>query len=255
MRYLGLTALVLVACATEQQGSSALARRDAIYAANRALNEGTYRSRDGFQSTRWGMTRDEVASLYPAAESLPRGDLALSMNVAEHPARVVFLFTKGRLGVVHIRFTQFEDIRIEHKALAELLTTKYGIPSEDVDTAQEAAERVGQHRLAADLVWSSAKINEALSGAPADTYKQSRIDASAERAEAEAQQQAISAQSDFILQKKWETSETGINLFGRRIPDEDMLFIDYESIMLAPRLHQELEMERLEHKKEQAKDL
>src|SRR5690242_15833394 len=111
MRYLLLTALVLAACATERQGPSALERRDYVRAANRALNEGTYRSRDGFQSTRWGMTRDEVASLYPAVESLPRGALALSMTVAERPARVIFLFTKGRLSVVRVRFTQFKDVR------------------------------------------------------------------------------------------------------------------------------------------------
>jgi hypothetical protein len=251
MRYWGLTALVLTACATEQQGPSVLDRRAEI----RAVNERNYRSRDGFQSTLWGMTPDEVSLLYPAAEASPRGDLALSTTVAGRPARVTFFFTKSRLAVVRVRFTQFENVRAEHRTLAELMTAKYGAPTGALDSAREAVKRMGSHRRAADLAWTGAKISEAFTGLPADSYTQSRIDVSAERAEEETRKRALIAQNDFILQKKWESLETEINLFGRHSPEEDVLLIDYESVMLAPRLRQDLEADRLEHKREQAKDL
>lgn len=130
--------LLLGACAASSQGPSIAERRDAIRRANaeqEADFQKNYRGQEGFQSTRWSMSPNEVRALYPRAQQVSPMVLAVNTEVVERPAVVYFYFTQDRLALVSVEFSQPNDVRAEHRELVSLLTSKYGSPSAYEDSA------------------------------------------------------------------------------------------------------------------------
>ncbi|MCP3168926.1 hypothetical protein [Myxococcus qinghaiensis] len=141
---LSLVLFVLVGCGSRHHGPKVHERRAAI----RAVHAEKYGSGDGFQSTSWGMTRDQVRAMYPGTEETSHGDLVLTTKLAEHPARVFFLFADGRLGSVFVRFATPTNVRVDHQEVVELLTAKYGRASK-----RGSSRRVHKYRESLDLAW------------------------------------------------------------------------------------------------------
>jgi len=96
-----------------------------------------YRSTEGYQQARWGMTVDEVRTLYPHAEAVdnPTAKLALASKTANYNTATGFVFSNNGLTMVFIglydhpsgadeRMSAFTDLR-------RLLTQKYGPPMRD----------------------------------------------------------------------------------------------------------------------------
>lgn len=140
---IGLLSLSLLsgACATSSQGPSLTERRDAIRQSNtehRAEFERTYRGEEGFQSTRWSMSPQEVKALYPSAQVVSPMILFVNTQVVERPANVYFFFTEGRLALVSVEFIPPEDVRSGYSDLDSLLTKKYGTPVIDEDSILQA---------------------------------------------------------------------------------------------------------------------
>lgn len=133
--------LFLGACATSSQGPSLAERRDAIRQANverQANFEKNYRGQEGFQSTRWSMSSNEVRALYPGVQQVSPMILAVNTEVVEHPAVVYFYFTQDRLALVSVEFSQPNDVRASHEELVSLLMSKYGPPSSNEDSTSRA---------------------------------------------------------------------------------------------------------------------
>lgn len=141
---LSLVLFVLVGCGSQHHGAKVHERRAAI----RASHAEKYGSGDGFQSTSWGMTRDQVRAMYPGTEETSRGDLVLTTKLAEHPAQVFFLFAGGRLGSVFVRFATPANVRVDHQEVVALLTAKYGRASK-----RGTSRRVHKYRESLDLAW------------------------------------------------------------------------------------------------------
>ncbi|TQF15718.1 hypothetical protein FJV41_12045 [Myxococcus llanfairpwllgwyngyllgogerychwyrndrobwllllantysiliogogogochensis] len=141
---LSLLLFVLVGCGSRHHGPTVHERRAAI----RAVHAQKYGSSDGFQSTSWGMTRDQVRAMYPGTQETSRGDLVLTTALAEHPAQVFFLFADGRLGSVFVRFATPSDVRNDHQEVVELLTSKYGRAAK-----RGSSRRVQRYRESLDLAW------------------------------------------------------------------------------------------------------
>jgi hypothetical protein len=140
---IGLLSLSLLsaACATSSQGPSLTERRDAIRqsnAENRAEFERTYRGQEGFQSTRWSMSPQEVMALYPGAQPVSPMILFINTQVVERSANVYFFFTEDRLALVSVEFIPPDDVRSGYSDLDSLLTTKYGRPVVDEDSLLQA---------------------------------------------------------------------------------------------------------------------
>ncbi|MFY2556782.1 hypothetical protein ACN469_04075 [Corallococcus terminator] len=141
---LSLLLFVLVGCGSRHHGPTVHERRAAI----RASHAEKYGSSDGFQSTTWGMTRDQIRAMYPDTQETARGDLVLTTALAEHPARVFFLFADGRLGSVFVRFATPTNVREAHQEVVELLTAKYGRAAK-----RGTSRRVQRYRESLDLAW------------------------------------------------------------------------------------------------------
>lgn len=144
LRYGWLLLFLLVGCGSRHHGPTVHERRAAI----RAVHAQKYGSSDGFQSTSWGMTRDQVRAMYPDTQETSRGDLVLTTALAEHPAQVFFLFADGRLGSVFVRFATPTDVRNDHQEVVELLTSKYGRAAK-----RGTSRRVQRYRESLDLAW------------------------------------------------------------------------------------------------------
>ena len=150
MKRYGWMLFLLAGCGSHHHGPTVHERRAAI----RASHERTYRSIDGFQSTRWGMTRNEVLALYPEAQETQRGDLVVSTTLGEQPARVFLIFTNGRLGSVFVRFEDVKDLRGDYELTVEMLTDKYDRP-----TKRGTSRRVQKYRESFDLAWLLARTS------------------------------------------------------------------------------------------------
>ncbi len=115
-------------------------RKIAAFVTSRSSTEGVESPADGdWQNLSWGLTPSEVMRLRPDARKVGKRLAELKASVAGHPAKVVFLFVKGRLGGVRVLFDGSEtnpaaDLAI-YQELRRLLTQKYGRPREANDEA------------------------------------------------------------------------------------------------------------------------
>lgn len=102
-----------------------------------------YRSPEGYQKARWGMTEAEVKQVYPQARAMDQG-LWFEGETAGHKAVTAFGFSEHRLGYVGIRFditrsTVAQYIE-DYEALKKLLVQKYGTPKHDDVNWREGKE-------------------------------------------------------------------------------------------------------------------
>ncbi|WP_095975885.1 hypothetical protein [Melittangium boletus] len=97
-----------------------------------------YRSGEGYQKARWGMSRKEIKTLYPQAEpfeSEGQSWIGFTGNVAGYKAYTAFAFAGDRLAVVTVTIANDRynsaDPLAEYDELLGLLTKLYGRPLSD----------------------------------------------------------------------------------------------------------------------------
>ncbi|RKH50526.1 hypothetical protein D7V93_30410 [Corallococcus llansteffanensis] len=214
-----------------------------------------YRSPEGFQEARWGMTFDEVHALFPEARLLNGSALRWTTTIAKLPAIVTLGFLEDRFAAVDVFFPEVGHLRDTHLLLRQLLSRKYGTPGRDRDTVYEAQRRVGSYRSAADTAYLLGQMASALGGVPQDRYGQQRMDIRAENDEAEARRQASAARKRFMLKSRWATVESQVILTSVSAPAVTAVTIEYESERYAPEIARaRKQAAELEHR-QMAKDL
>ncbi len=210
-----------------------------------------YRSSEGFQDARWGMSVEEVRELFPDGKMLNENAMRWKGTIADLPAVVKFGFLKGRFVAVDVFFPDAGNVRNSHLLIRRLLNRKFGTPVRDRDTADEAQRRVGSYRSAADTVFVLGRLTESLTGVHQDQYAQQRIDVRAENDEAEARRQAHAAEKRFLLLSRWATVESDVKLRSVKTPGVEAVVIEYESARYAAELAaarqraRELELQRM----------
>ncbi|MCY1043784.1 hypothetical protein OV208_20865 [Corallococcus sp. bb12-1] len=242
-----------VGCATRREGPTAQQRREALRDWERQGSR--YRSPEGFQEARWGMTLEEVQALFPEAGLLNGNALRWKTLLAKMPAIVTLGFVENRFAAVDVFSPEVRNSREAHLLLRRLLSRKYGTPGRDRDTVHEAQRRVGSYRSAADAVYFLGKVTSSLpGGVPPDLYGQQRMDLRAENDEMEARREARAAQKRFLLMSHWETVESQVLLTSVTAPGVVAVVVEYESSRYAPEIakarRQAMELEQ----KRMAKD-
>ncbi|MCP3167038.1 hypothetical protein [Myxococcus qinghaiensis] len=245
----GLLPLCLLAtgCGTSARHQQLLERREAIRTSNEAFaieELANYRSKSGFQETRWGMSSDEVAALYPGARATSsQGDLRVATRVTDRPATVDFKFTMNKLAAVSLRFDTDAPLREDFDALAELLSIKYGAPTSRHDSVEIAEQRL--------------RTAESYNRSLGEGTSRSRTTGDDRAYEERVRMEALAARSDYVLEKTWKDSETKLQLSAWQQPDSKRLSLDYVSRFLEPHLSNRPETEDgdLERKYEQAQEL
>ncbi|NVJ20979.1 hypothetical protein HUW62_07095 [Myxococcus sp. AM011] len=231
-----LLSLFTTACGGARH-QALLERRDAIRASNEAfeLKEvETYRSQDGFQETRWGMSPDEVRALYPEAWVTPQGSLQVNTHVTEAPAAVEFLFAREKLAGVNIQFEPMTHVRGHVEWLSELLELKYGAPISHEDTAITAARFV----QTLEVLHLTTAVVELASTLKHGSGMDWEAEAERQRVLASARDDVFEAQHDFVIEKAWKNSETALQLMARQHPHSRALGLQYESRRLKPYLQE-----------------
>lgn len=107
-------------------------RLEQVEAERRASQPG-FRSTDGYQKARWGMTRSEVRKLFPGARGDPKDKAIVQLigETASLPSETMFYFAADRLTDVHVRLKPIGRMRSEREgfnALRDILIEKYGEP-------------------------------------------------------------------------------------------------------------------------------
>ena len=255
VRFLPLCFLV-TACGTSARHQALVERRDAIRASNAAAEQEfleNYRSRDGFQDTRWGMSPEEVKALYPGAHMTnTEGDLRVETRVVDRLATVHFFFTQDKLAVVRVQFANADPLRTEFSSLSELLVMKYGQPTKHVDTAAEAEDRLWELESSNDRVERNAKLRELGSGR---RTKGDPVDAESRQWEEEAREEALHARNNYDLQQLWKDSETLLLLAGQQTSSRSTLTLQYQSRQLSASMAHELEAYQGQRKRELSEEL
>ncbi|RKG64304.1 hypothetical protein D7W79_39220 [Corallococcus exercitus] len=197
------------------------------------------------------MSLEEVRELFPDARMLNASAMRWESTIADLPAVVTFAFLKGRFVAVDVFFPDVENIRDSHLLIRRVLNRKYGPPVRDRDTADEALQRVGSYRSAADTVYILGHLSQALTGVPQDQFAQHRIDVRAENDEVEARREARAASKRFLLLSRWATVESDVKLRSVKTPGVEAAVIEYESARYAPEIAEarrrakELELQRM----------
>ncbi|MBJ6762787.1 hypothetical protein JGU66_18645 [Myxococcaceae bacterium JPH2] len=97
-----------------------------------------YRSAEGFQKARWGMSPAEVQKLYPSLQQVQDGVWALSGTTADLDTQSFFFFARNRLAVVMVNVNDLhsspDQYEADYRSLKDLLQRKYGKPSIDETT-------------------------------------------------------------------------------------------------------------------------
>lgn len=93
-------------------------------------------SDEGYQQTRWGMSKADVAKLHPeAASTSPAELLEKRLTIAEKEASLRFNFVNDKLAVVVVHFTEVYTNHNHHldvyEEMKSLLAEKYGKPLSD----------------------------------------------------------------------------------------------------------------------------
>jgi hypothetical protein len=231
-------------------------RREAIRSSNAAHEAEafqTYRGGDGFQETRWGMSPEEVQTLYPdARRTTSRGDLRATTEVADRSATVDFFFVQDKLAAVEVEFDTSAPLREEFDALSELLGMKYGQPVADKDTAAEAEERLSYYESENRRTESTATLRELGTGRRS---RRDPVEPKDREREEEARIDALQAQNDYALRQAWKNSETELFLSGRQAPDGKRLTLEYTSRYLKQYAEPAREASERQLQREQAQDL
>lgn len=238
-----------------------LDRRDAIRASNEAFAEeafAAYRSDDGFQDTRWGMSPEDVKALYPKAwMTSPQGDLRVTTQVAERSATLGFVFVQDKLAAVSVGFDLAASLRDEFNALSRALGAKYGEPELNKDTAAAAADRLWWIEARNRSTESTARLRESSRqrGVRDPRANRDPVDAQDRAWEEEARLDEFQARFDFALEQGWKTGETELRLSGQQAPGSKRLSLVYVSRFLKSHLEETLAEKGTQRILEQSRDL
>lgn len=115
----------------------------------------SYRSKEGFQEARWGMTQKELISAVKGISKSSNNELVAQKIVGGHKAKVIYSLESDRLAQVNIKFTsdsRFPDDAVrKYIELSEVLSSKYGDavindsnPDAGLDSALDEAGGVGR---------------------------------------------------------------------------------------------------------------
>jgi hypothetical protein len=156
----------------------------------------SYRSPEGFQKARWGMSEAQVRKLFPKASVVKGRGLYFQGETAGLKTNTFFLFTGDRLAVVsvqsreiHMSATKYLE---DHKRLKDLLLLKYGAPLKDEEDWKETLLQNQPDGLQAALVLGHAE-----------------------------------------LRTTWKTGESGINLVAEGKEGRVQVSVQYASLRLA----------------------
>ncbi|RKH63536.1 hypothetical protein D7W81_20295 [Corallococcus aberystwythensis] len=207
---MGLLAVLGVSAGCASGKPTALDRRQAV----RDAQDKTYRSTEGFQTVRWGMTPDEVRAELPEAAVGPDGTLRMKATIAEVPAEVSLGFLDNRLAAVDVFFPDVADPRTFHSLMRDLLTRKYGEPKAPIEVARA-------------LKWEKLPIRFAADLAPIENVEAS--------ATVQTTESMLSSQSRPKLLNRWTTLESHVNLTQWSLLSRSIMAIQYESAKYAPR--------------------
>ncbi|WP_426750389.1 hypothetical protein [Myxococcus sp. Y35] len=250
--------LLATACGSSARQQALLERRETIRDSNAAFAKeafANYRSSDGFQETRWGMSPEDVKALYPEAwTTSPQGDLRVTQEVAERPATLDFLFVQHKLAAVSVVFKASGPLRDEFSALARALRVKYGEPVLERDTAADAEARLRRIESNNRLTESNARLRE-LNKPRQERSNRDPVDPSDRAWEEEARMDNLQAQLDYALEQGWKNPQTELRLSGQRTPDSQQLTLVYLSRFLKPHLKETLSDEDTHRVLRQAQDL
>ncbi|MCE9666242.1 hypothetical protein LY474_00325 [Myxococcus stipitatus] len=220
------------------------------------LHASNYRSTTGFQSTRWGMTRDEVRALYPAARDSAEGDILVFTEVADRPAGVVFHFTDDHLGSVIVRFTSPVDILEEHKALVKVLSSKYERRPDDQEEEYKGdAQRANRRAMSTDIAWTYAWLAEPSTASSEQHAKTTTDTVPKLPADAASRTDAFVNQLHFLRFALWELRETDVKLVGGQGRQSKLLTLYLESIEYAHIIRADLQATLKQQRLSQARGL
>lgn len=108
---------------------------DSLFAAIGRSRTEVHRSAEGFQETRWGMSVEDVKTLFPLARPALKDGLGLEGETAGKESLTAFMFAGGRLSTVGVmfpkKFVNANGYLDEYAELKGLLTEKYGKPADD----------------------------------------------------------------------------------------------------------------------------
>ncbi|WP_338273935.1 hypothetical protein [Corallococcus caeni] len=237
-----LVVLGLTACTSRSKGPSPQARRDAM---REWANQGSdYRSTEGFQDARWGMTSKEVNALFPEATPIGGGALLLKTTIARLPASVMLGFLDDRFVAVDVSFNGVDDVRERHALLRDLLTRKYGEPVRVRDTAEEALRRAGEYRTVTEVAVTLGQAGISASGWPEASPSKVQVEMRVEGPSEELLGAVRDAQRDFKVWNQWRTVESRVKLLGSKSPVSSSIFIEYESVRYSAEIARARELDR-----------
>jgi len=181
-----------------------------------------YRSADGFQTTHWGMRRDEVKALFTTATEWNTGLLADGVW-AEHPARFFFEFSGDRLSGVRAALLDVTNEASQFVALQSLLTDTYGAPAsqwtgKDLELSQLKRQEA---QLKGVAVFNLLSAGQGLLLGPGTATQLAAVEDTRQRLENTPQPQAT----------LWLHQDTRVVLAGRSAPAAQLV-VSYQSRVL-----------------------
>lgn len=107
-----------------------------------------WRSTDGFQKVKWGMSSEEVQAAYPTATPerglASKTELLARSEVAGMPALITFVFQQRRLVKVHLTFAGVDKTKggalAAYRGLQRTLASKYGRFDESTPLGDDVSE-------------------------------------------------------------------------------------------------------------------
>lgn len=115
----------------------------------------SWRSTEGYQQLRWGMSLDEVRGVYPDVQEYA-GTYGTKVTVGHRDMFAAFAFSRGRLASVVLvtldEHASAHEYVADFKALREGLSTKYGQPTSDTTTWNSPVFKGDPERFAAALL-------------------------------------------------------------------------------------------------------
>ncbi|RYZ42282.1 MAG: hypothetical protein EOO71_08720 [Myxococcaceae bacterium] len=214
---LGLVLGLTVGCSSRNRGPSQRALQQARQDWSRQGAD--YRSPEGFQTSRWGMTSSEVRDLYPDVTPLNSGAFFTRTEVAQLPAVVTFGFLADRLVTVEVEFPELRDLKGGQRLLRELLSEKYGPPVRLRNTAEEAQRKAGAYRTAAEVTHSLGQPVASDSAGLAEGAEQ----------EEDTSDEAQAVRRNHKVWLRWMTVESHVKLSVAKSRGVSSMVIEYES--------------------------
>ncbi|MBN8228666.1 hypothetical protein JYK02_14225 [Corallococcus macrosporus] len=203
---MGLLVVLGVSVGCAEKSHSQL-RREAV----RDSVDKNYRSPEGFQTVRWGMTPEEVRTALPDASVAPDGTLRMKTTVANMPAEVALGFLESQLAAVDVFFLEVTDARTFQALMKDVLTRKFGDPKTPHQLARQLKRGEAPVRFATELT-------PPREGTPAETLERE-----------------LTAKGEFTVLERWTTEESHVNLTQWTLSSRSLMALQYEAAKYAPK--------------------